>query len=156
MRGSLATTSAMILCLFLSISVKSMKQQTIQRQESLRGLIPIAKKQLAPDREQTLLISNLSSELIELKELVMTTTTPSQPAPPPSPFDGKNGPLSIASWSSIIWLPLPVLGRSRCSAHAIINTLKIIIPCDTIVSKAICTVIKATLCHSKLSNYFTM
>ena len=119
MRGSLATTSAMILCLFLSISV-SMKQQTIQKHESLRGLIPIVKKQLAPDREQTLLISNLSSELIELKELVLTPT--SQPTPPTSPFD-RNGPLSIAS-RSIIWLPLPVLGRSRCSAHAIINTFK--------------------------------
>merc|ERR1711997_710668 len=71
MMGSLATTAAIFLCLFLTISV-SVRQQTlaVMRQESLRGLIPIVKTQLAPDREKTLLISNLSSQLIEVKKVL--------------------------------------------------------------------------------------
>ena len=73
MGGSLATSLAMILCLFLSISV-SVRQQTLS-QESFRGLIPLVKTQLAPDRENTLLISNLSSELIEVKTVLFSDAT---------------------------------------------------------------------------------
>merc|ERR1712008_22272 len=73
MGGSLATSLAMILCLFLSISV-SVSQQTLS-QESFRGLIPLVKTQLAPDRENTLLISNLSSELIEVKTVLFSDAT---------------------------------------------------------------------------------
>ena len=100
MGGSLATSLAMILCLFLSISV-SVRQQTLS-QESFRGLIPLVKTQLAPDRENTLLISNLSSELIEVKTVLFSDATAAvaaavatasgtstKPTPPP---------LSIASW----------------------------------------------------------
>ena len=95
MGGSLATSLAMILCLFLSISV-SVTQQTLS-QESFRGLIPLVKTQLAPDRENTLLISNLSSELIEVKTVLFSDATAAvatasgtstKPTPPP---------LSIAS-----------------------------------------------------------
>merc|ERR1711976_112290 len=69
MKGSLATTAALFLCLFLKISTSMRQQSVVMSQESLRGLIPIVKTHLAPDREKTLLISNLSSELIEMKDV---------------------------------------------------------------------------------------
>ena len=69
----MATTLVMILCLFLSMSV-SVGQQAFS-QESFRGLIPLVKTQLAPDRENTLLISNLSSELIEVKTVLFSDAT---------------------------------------------------------------------------------
>merc|ERR1711976_866585 len=70
MKGSLATTAALFLCLFLKISTSMRQQSVVMSQESLRGLIPIVKTHLAPDREKTLLISNLSSELIEVKDVL--------------------------------------------------------------------------------------